>query len=87
MKFYQQFDYDESLTFDQKEITQCIDFFAQDMGKERMKKILEEANINFHKSFGGAFADQKQNDLVFDAGIYQTVFENLSNLGQDFVHF
>lgn len=62
MAFYQQFDTDESLTFELEEISLCIETIANKMGKERMKKILESAGVKFDSGIMALFKEGAYSD-------------------------
>eukprot|EP00347_Sterkiella_histriomuscorum_P000835 403374334 len=87
MKFYQQFDVDESLTFQQEEVTQIVEIYAEKMGKQRIKNILQYTGVKFDSGIMTLFKEGGYSNQAFTPDIYERFFEILASDGEDFVHF
>ncbi|CDW83446.1 UNKNOWN [Stylonychia lemnae] len=87
MKFYQQFDVDESLTFEIEEISELLELYAEKMGKEKMKAILQNTGVKFDSGIKAIFKEGGYSNQAFTPEIYDQFFEILASDGEDFVHF
>lgn len=57
------------------------------MGKERMKRLLENAGVKFESGLMALFKEGAYADQAFTPEIYEQFFNILSSDGENFVHF
>ena len=71
MKFYQQFDVDESLTFEIEEISELIELYAEKIGKDKMKLILQHSGVIFDSGIKAIFKEGGYSNQAFTPEIYE----------------
>ena len=87
MRFYQQFDVDESLTFEFSEVSSLIELYTEKMGKEKIAKILRYTGVRFEGGIMSVFREGGYQDKAFPPYAYEKFFEILAIDGEEFVHF
>lgn len=64
-----------------------VELYALKMGKDKMKKILENAGVVFETGIMTLLKEGGYQDKLFPPYVYEKFFEILALDGEEFVHF
>jgi len=87
MQFYFQFDTDESLSMDFKEVCNCLERFTLELGVDTMLEIIKCAGVEHQKGFLANFKEEYTFGFSLPVHLYNDFFDRIAQQNKVFVPF